>query len=269
MDMDNLIEKAQRAAERVEDDLADKSFKPSMVLFTDDGNPRLIILPTFDDPQASRGPLAWITKIAAASIDNLSEIIWLMDSWQSTSPTKKDGSSWEQGEMQEAVENNTENADLVYECLSLNIIDKDGTLGAVNVRYDRNPDDTVTFLWDDATNFIESDEEGSPKAMGNFPSMLRQAVAEPKMRDIVLAESKKLGIDIDEGLGIERQRLHTLVAMMRHVFSENLGIPILLPTYNDTEREVFKRLNQIPGVGVYTEKDISEIHDLEELFEKS
>lgn len=63
-------------------------------------------------------------------------LLWLSDAWKTTSITKTDGSDWEPGDMQYAVEHNTPDAKFISENLVVLLVDRIGNAAATSIAYE-------------------------------------------------------------------------------------------------------------------------------------
>lgn len=260
---EEILQTAKDIAERFSNDLTEGDFAPTITYGTEGDQMRLMLFPNTDpDPQA-RNMLAWAVTVLAASIDNLDSITFATDSYHTTSPTKKDGTPWGPGGMQYAVENNTEDAELVFDCLSVMYM-APNQRGMASIPY-RKTDKGIEFLDDEAKVLVHGD--GDHLLEGGFVEMMGTAFEAPK----IIEALDKHNIDPDDfGLDEDQARLHCICIAVKMVMLRT-GMRCIIPCHSAEEQDLFKTsFNEGPfseGFRAFDQDQVEEIIQLEEAFE--
>ena len=82
-----------------------------------------VIPPSPDENQPARDPILLAAQVCIVGMEP-DAITMVNDTYHAKQETKHDGSTWEAGEMQYAVENNTVDAKLVNDCVMVAVVDK-------------------------------------------------------------------------------------------------------------------------------------------------
>jgi len=98
----------------------------------------------FINPTGDRDQYLSIMRLLIRGIE-LDELVFISDSYISSSTTKHDGTPWDHGEMAKAYLDMTADADLVSENIMAIRLRRDGRLQSYSQDYRRNEDDTVTL----------------------------------------------------------------------------------------------------------------------------
>lgn len=221
----------RRVMETESDSLSSDTFRPKFTWLDSNDVPRLTLFPNADRPTWTDDLARQCAMLTSAQPD-VRQIIAITDSCGATSPTKHDGSDWGRGEMQEALQNKTVDADLVFEILSVTICRIDETVSTVSAKYDRNDDGTITFEDPDGYTVRLSDEQ----ELGRVPHAMRIGLRQPKLHD---AMTEFFGGPDWFGLSDTQARAHGLSACVKMVMQE-FGCICMVGAATEEEAEVFK-----------------------------
>lgn len=261
---------ARTVAERHKEDLSNKSFRPTVLWFDVEDRPRLLMWP--EVLPDNRGEIAWAMRVLTSTQREAAHLAFVTDNYMAKAEVvdgkpkmvKHDGTEWGPGGMQYAVENQTVDADLVSECFCYHIADNEGSFATARVPYVRT-DEGIEFDWDD---FDVMMEEGDAKFGGAFPDMMRDAMAQPKMADVM---RQQLG-PVAEVLGLSQEiaDMHMAAVGVKMVMQQTKW-QCMIPAYSEDERDVLKDSFEngpfSDGIRVFNEEDVNEIVQLEEMFE--
>lgn len=260
---DEYLGLAKSVAERQADALATNTFMPTIAFHVEDDLLRLLAFPRIEDAE-TRNQLSYALAVLAAGIDNLETTVFTMDTYHSTHPTKKNGEPWGVGGMQYAVENNTEDADLVTDALSMQIMSVNGDRAMATVPYVKKNGGVEIDM--DGANVIVHGQEGQLK--GFFVEIMEQAFGAPKL----MAEMQKLfgGPEVFD-LTKDQARIHSMAIAVKMVMRQT-GMRILIPAHSPEEQERIKNSMEggpfSEGIAAFDQDQINEIVTLEEAFEQ-
>lgn len=240
IERDALISQAREFVQVDTSRLAKNTFQPTM-FFREKGYPapRAVFFPELTGDPHDRDKIAWATTLLSATIDDLHSITWVTDSYGATQPKKTDGSEWGYGEMQKAVQEQTEDAHLIFEQVNYQTMEvmADGTLRSSMIcfKYARNGD-TVDVDWDNPVVMIDG-EDGS--LQGFYVDAMTNAFETPKLRAEMV---KFFGADTGAALGLseDAQKVHALCAAIKMI-AQQIQMPVLIPVRNDEEQDILKR----------------------------
>lgn len=255
MDTKQEIEDMMRSvAQREADDIANDTFRAKFLWVDEEnlkGSPRLIMFPDMEPTHESRARLGWALRVLS-STTNAEKMVFIVDTCHTKSKTKKDGTPWELGEMQHALRNSTENADLIMEGLSYQVADKDGWLAMAMLPY-RRTKHGIQFIWDDVEIMIEDVDEPNASLGGIICDIMREAMVTPKILEYA---NEQFGFDVANaiGLDIERRNMHTLAAGVKTVMTQT-GFACGIPAYSKVEAEILER--SFEGIGDFIKDEDS------------
>lgn len=211
---------------------------PKFLWFDKENRLRLMAIANIDVDV--RHKLAWGLKVLTAVQDEDTTLVYCFDGYVASANAegkmcKHNGEPWGYGGMQNAVENQTEDADLVTECLNITTA-QNGWVGMASVPYARKPDG-LEFAWDEVKLIRESPDEMNAGAGGDFPTMLREATGVQRIAEVMAEE----GVTPDNiGLPPNIARLHMLCAAVKHV-GPQVEIQCAIPASDPEEIEVLNR----------------------------
>jgi hypothetical protein len=231
-----LRELLERVAEMEEQNIRFNEMTPKFLWFDEDDALRLMGSPNIDVDQ--RPKLAWALQVLTAAQHEDTTLVYIFDGYHASANAegkmvKKDGTDWGYGGMQYAIQNQTEDMDLVSECLNVTAA-QNGWVAMCMVPYDRTGDG-ITFRWDDVVMIRESPDEPRGGAAGDFPTMIREATAVTRMSEAMAEE----GVDITKiGLELEQAKLHMICAAVKFVGTAGAQIEVAIPARSEAEVEV-------------------------------
>lgn len=271
---EEYLELAKKIAERGKDELADNSFKSSVSFNDETDEPRLILFPETHDV-ASRDMLLRCIVMLGACIDNLDSIAFVSDTCRVKEQFKVDGSKWEYGDMQKALNDPSDpNHDLIGEALMLQVTDSTGRMAMISVPYDRD-DEGIKFDWDAADAVVEDEnpEEGRGfKAEGAFSDAFRGAFLAPKIAPKIIDQMKSDYNLTGEDFGLDQAaaRLHTLSIGVKIVL-RHAQLACLVPCRTEEEAELLRHSMKngpmTEGISSFSKEEIEEVIQLNEAFE--
>lgn len=137
--------------------------------------------------------------ILSGAVDHLS---LCSDSVGSKSPNKHNGEPWQQDEMQEALENKTEDYDLVFESLNVSMFSRDGFMRCVSTNYNRDRETNI-IVWDKPEEMEVKDP--SNESMGGVQEHIMGHFKLPTILDTMkeCAELEKMFPDLESTMGVD------------------------------------------------------------------
>lgn len=246
-------------AEVEKDRLWENDFRPKIFFSTGEGKERAIMFPLFNAD--TREKLILASAMVASAVADLTSVAMVSDTYHVTKETKADGTPWGVGEMQQAFENKTEDAQYVSEGMMYTIRDDNGFV-LVSLPYTRT--ETEIVLHPDKAGVMREDP-GEYADSGLITYMLDIAYRAPSLYD----EMETLAAPAEFGLSAEEARIHTLAVGVKMAMKQS-QMMILVPAYSQREAEIIKMsMEQGPftdGITAYDQDEVREITTLEEMY---
>lgn len=253
------LEFAKTVAERRAVEILNNDCNMVVEFCIDIDKPRAIMMPMMG-PTFDRNKVGWAITVLGAAIDDLWALVFTTDSYHVRQGTKRDGTPWGPGDMERAVRQKTEDADLIFEALNCQFAEVGGGMASVLIPYDRTETE-IKFKWDEAQCMI-SGEEGN-QVGGFYVDVMREALDAPK----IMGHLIETGMPPESlGLDMEVARMHTICAGVKHIM-RTAEVGILVPCYSEMESEILQRsMSDMEGISVFDEEQVDEIVSLQEQF---
>lgn len=249
---EDLLKFCKRAAENEAPHLTAMEFQPKLMWLEQDGDPRLYVMPGDFLEWDERPKLAWAMKMLHSGMTGDPYIVFIFDSYHATSTTKTNGEPWERGEMERAFVFQTEDRDLVRECLSITVA-RHGFVGFGSIPYVRTGEG-VEFQWDEVQVMREDPSNPGSGSSGSFPDMLREA----SVTQNIAERAREDGLDFPTfGLSETEVSMRQLCVVTK-IAMQATGIPVAIPARNAEEARVLKSSFEAGdgfGVAAFSAKD--------------
>jgi len=225
VDVDKLMDAILPLAK---EELEANEFQPALLGFLD-GAIRLNAFPQMNDDEW-RDKMIWAAHVLCAGVQ-IDAIAWVSDSYGATSPTKKDGSPWQQGDLERAWQDDTPDKELITEMLLVNMFDRTGSGAIVTVPYIRQADGTIEP--GERKTLIEGVNGG--QLGGEVSDGLRSAI----LQDSIEVALRAQGMDFAQlGLSREAAVMHMACAATKTVLAQ--GVAVALGATSEIEMEVLE-----------------------------
>jgi hypothetical protein len=176
---------------------------------------------------------------------------------------KHDGSKWEHGEMEKAARNNTVDADLVYEMLSIFVGSHDGAFYQVSIPYERHGTDPITY----GEEQVIGTEDGA-QVSGRIPDLFKTAFGQPKMAD---AMEEIFGGLIDAfELSEDQKDAHSLAMAVKMVMAQYKWVCMVGASTREEEELLRRSFEEGPlseDIRVLDHEAVDEIVHLQEAWD--
>lgn len=236
--IDELTERWDRIKEIETSSILEGKVVPKF-MWMSDGGVELALYPDMD-PTIPRRVMATALRMLSAGAYHADELWQVMDSYSATSLVKKNGQEWERGDMQYAVQHQTEDAELVSDCLMTNVANREGRTFGVTQKY-RVVDGEVDWFEDPKVLTSEGgDGEDAPlKVVGIMAEMMQDAMTSDTAPTLVQAMTGKSMSDLT-GMSGREIRLHAMLGAVRAVMAE-IGWPCGIGSYGEEEAAIIER----------------------------
>lgn len=237
---EKAVERVTDLAMRFKQELEDSDFVGNIQFYADKDDLRAILFPEIEDD--NRWEIEWSSKLLAATIPELTEIVAINDSYHADSVTKVDGSAWKQGDMAYAMANKTPDSAFVRECLTYVILDKDSVTMA-SLPYERNSLGKILYDWN-AMKVLTTDNDTDGMVSGAMVDLLRKAFETPKLAD----EFERIGLKPDDYVDTDLVDAVMLCAGVKMILEKTNGrFRVMVPARTDKEAEYITQSFSEPG----------------------
>lgn len=244
--IDRAVERVQSIVTHFREEIEEQRFHGTIQWFVDDVI-RAIMFPELTD-EGGRSELGWAASVLSSTMPEFTSIVSVNDSYMATESTKIDGSEWQQGDMAYAINNKTQDAVLIRECLTYMIIEKDAVC-MVSLPYERTSSGVVLYDWDHMQTMSTDDDEGGPLLGGEMAYQLRKAFEAPKITNVLNDHNLK---PEEYGIDPDIVEVSIMCAGVKLIMEGTEGrYRVMIPARNDTEKEYVRSSFSNDGYGVY------------------